>query len=109
MNTSEDENSKNERRAYYFNYMAYSLFSVLILGVCSVMLVFNNTDLKVTGYIRGGCSPIGMKKDYKTVLDSSCKDLDTFIISAGKIGHQIEVCPKDLEGFINCKIEHVTM
>jgi Cys-tRNA(Pro)/Cys-tRNA(Cys) deacylase len=62
---------------------------------------------KVTGYIRGGCSPIGMKKDYKTVLDSSCNDLDTFIISAGKIGHQIEMCPKDLAELINCKIDNV--
>jgi ABC-2 type transport system permease protein len=57
MNTSEDENSKNERRAYYFNYMAYSLFSILILGVCSVMLVFNNTDLKK----RNLCSPVRLK------------------------------------------------
>lgn len=57
MNTSEDENSKNERRAYYFNYMAYSLFSVLILGVCSVMIVFNNTDLKK----RNLCSPVKLK------------------------------------------------
>ncbi len=49
------------------------------------------TDInKVTGYIRGGCSPIGMKKDYKTVLDISCEALDTIVVSAGKIGHQIE-------------------
>lgn len=64
---------------------------------------------KVTGYIRGGCSPIGMKKDYKTVLDSSCSDLDTFIISAGKIGHQIEMCPKDLTRLINCGMDNLTM
>lgn len=62
---------------------------------------------KITGYIRGGCSPIGMKKEYKTVLDSSSKDLDTFIISAGKIGHQIEISPKDLTGLINCRIDNV--
>lgn len=64
---------------------------------------------KITGYIRGGCSPIGMKKEYKTVLDSSCKVLDAFIISAGKIGHQIELAPKDLIKLIHCKIESVTM
>lgn len=62
---------------------------------------------KITGYIRGGCSPIGMKKDYKTVLDSSCKELDTFIISAGKIGHQIELSPEDLKKLIGCSIEDV--
>lgn len=67
------------------------------------------TDInKVTGYIRGGCSPIGMKKDYKTVLDSTCTALDTIIISAGKIGHQIELSPKDLIGLINCSIESIT-
>jgi Cys-tRNA(Pro)/Cys-tRNA(Cys) deacylase len=64
---------------------------------------------KVTGYIRGGCSPIGMKKEYKTVLDRSCKDLNSFIISAGKIGHQIELSPKDLIRLINCRMDNVTM
>lgn len=62
---------------------------------------------KVTGYIRGGCSPIGMKKEYKTVLDSSCKVLNTIIISAGKIGHQIELAPDDLVKLIHCKIESI--
>lgn len=64
---------------------------------------------KVTGYIRGGCSPIGMKKEYKTVLDSSCKELDTIIISAGKLGHQIELSPNDLMRLINCISESVIM
>jgi Cys-tRNA(Pro)/Cys-tRNA(Cys) deacylase len=63
---------------------------------------------KVTGYIRGGCSPIGMKKEYMTVLDSSCKHLDTIIISAGKIGHQIELAPDDLVKLIHCKTENIT-
>lgn len=62
---------------------------------------------KITGYIRGGCSPIGMKKEYKTVLDSSCDAMDTFIVSAGKIGHQIELAPKDLIKLINCKTDNV--
>lgn len=64
---------------------------------------------KVTGYIRGGCSPIGMKKEYKTVLDSSCNALDAFIISAGKLGHQIELSSVDLIRLINCKTESITM
>jgi len=62
---------------------------------------------KVTGYIRGGCSPIGMKKEYKTVLDSSCQELDTMIVSAGKIGHQIELAPDDLARLTGCKVESV--
>lgn len=67
------------------------------------------TDInKVTGYIRGGCSPIGMRKEYKTVLDSSCRALDTMIISAGKIGHQIELSPDDLIRLIHCSTESIT-
>lgn len=62
---------------------------------------------KITGYIRGGCSPIGMKKDYKTVLDSSCEKLKTMILSAGKIGHQIELSPADLISIIKGKTEQI--
>ena len=51
---------------------------------------------KVTGYIRGGCSPVGMKKLYKTIFDSSAKELDTIFVSGGKIGFQIEASPFDL-------------
>jgi Cys-tRNA(Pro)/Cys-tRNA(Cys) deacylase len=66
------------------------------------------TDInKVTGYIRGGCSPIGMKKGYKTVLDSSCINLDTFIVSAGRIGYQIELSPNELIRLINCNIDSI--
>ncbi|CAK7024030.1 MAG: Cys-tRNA(Pro)/Cys-tRNA(Cys) deacylase YbaK [Desulfovibrio sp.] len=51
---------------------------------------------KVTGYIRGGCSPIGMKKAYGTVIDRSCEAFSEILVSAGKIGQQIELAPKDL-------------
>lgn len=64
---------------------------------------------KVTGYIRGGCSPIGMKKDYKTILDSSSTGLDTIIVSAGKLGHQIELSPAELEGLIHCRFEKISI
>ena len=56
---------------------------------------------KVTGYIRGGCSPIGMKKQYKTFINKSAENLISIIVSAGKIGYQIEVSPKDLLSLIN--------
>lgn len=62
---------------------------------------------KVTGYIRGGCSPIGMKKSYTTVIDSSCETLDKIIFSAGKIGHQIEMNPMDLVELLKCKTEAI--
>jgi Cys-tRNA(Pro)/Cys-tRNA(Cys) deacylase len=51
---------------------------------------------KLTGYIRGGCSPIGMKKNYPTFLDESARDLETVIVSAGKIGFQVELAPEEL-------------
>lgn len=51
---------------------------------------------KYTGYIRGGCSPIGMKKLYKTFIDESAKDLDIIVVSAGKIGVQVQLKPNDL-------------
>ena len=51
---------------------------------------------KVTGYVRGGCSPIGMKKHYKTVVNNSAESLDMIIVSAGKLGHQIQLNPGDL-------------
>lgn len=50
--------------------------------------------LKWTGYIRGGCSPIGMKKEYRTFLDDSCLELENMVVSAGKIGVQIVIEPK---------------
>ena len=52
---------------------------------------------KVTGYIRGGCSPIGMKKQFKTFINSSAEELESLIISAGKIGYQVELSPTDLK------------
>ena len=50
----------------------------------------------VTGYIRGGCSPVGMKKQYPTVFHQTALDYDTIYISAGKIGAQVELAPRDL-------------
>ena len=80
-----------------------------VAGEKSVKLINVSEINTVTGYIRGGCSPIGMKKDYKTIIDSSCKELTTIIISAGKIGHQIELSPNDLIRIIQCSIESITV
>ena len=54
-------------------------------------------DLLATpGYIRGGCTAVGMKKQYKTVIDASAQTLQTMIVSGGRIGSQIELTPEDL-------------
>lgn len=50
----------------------------------------------VTGYIRGGCTPIGMKKLYKTVIHSSAQEFDKIIVSGGKLGTQLELSPQEL-------------
>ena len=55
--------------------------------------------LPVTGYIRGGCSPVGMKKKFPTYIDSSASQFDTIFVSAGVRGLQIEVSPADLVSF----------
>lgn len=54
----------------------------------------------VTGYVRGGCSPIGMKKNFKTICDVRAINFDYIYFSAGKIGMQIKMNPKDLEKVI---------
>ena len=50
----------------------------------------------VTGYVRGGCTAIGMKKQYKTVISETAKELERMYVSGGKIGCQIELAPEDL-------------
>ena len=63
---------------------------------------------QVTGYIRGGCSPIGMKKSYPTVIDSSALNYDKIIFSAGKIGYQVEMDPRLLKNIIRVDFNDIT-
>ncbi|MDP4226228.1 MAG: Cys-tRNA(Pro) deacylase [Bacteroidota bacterium] len=60
--------------------------------------------LNLTGYIRGGCSPIGMKKSYPTFLDGSALKFSSIFISAGQRGLQIKINPKDLQQITGAKI-----
>ena len=60
-------------------------------GEKKVEMIHVKDILKHTGYIRGGCSPIGMKKSYKTFINSSALEIDKIVVSAGKIGIQIEL------------------
>ena len=66
------------------------------VGEKSVAMVHVSELTALTGYVRGGCSPVGMKKQYKTVFHRSVNDLDTVVVSAGKIGFQAELAPADL-------------
>lgn len=60
--------------------------------------------LPLTGYIHGGCSPIGMKKNFKTTIDESAADLERIFFSAGKIGYQIETNLDNLKKVVNFKL-----
>lgn len=64
--------------------------------------------LPLTGYVRGGCSPIGMKKAFPTVLDESARALASLLVSAGKIGYQVELSPADLLALTCGKLADVT-
>lgn len=66
------------------------------VGEKSVEMLKSKELLPLTGYIHGGCSPIGMKKTFTTVIDSTAQDFDTIIFSAGKIGYQVELNPNEL-------------
>ena len=66
------------------------------VGEKSVELLHVSEITAVTGYVRGGCSPVGMKKAYTTVFHLSALDYPTIYVSAGKIGAQVEAAPEDL-------------
>lgn len=65
--------------------------------------------LPLTGYIHGGCSPIGMKKQFKTVIDSSATGFNTIIFSGGKIGFQVEVALEDLQKVVKYELGNVAI
>ncbi len=70
------------------------------VGDKSVEMVKSKELLLLTGYIHGGCSPIGMKKFFKTVIEESALNFDSILFSAGKIGYQVEIAPNDLKKII---------
>ena len=65
-------------------------------GEKSVAMIHVSEITSLTGYVRGGCSPVGMKKQFKTFFHESCLEYETMIVSAGKIGYQIELAPQEL-------------
>ena len=67
------------------------------VGEKSIVMLPQKELLPLTGYIHGGCSPIGMKKQFPTVLHESAADCETIYVSAGKIGYQVQLSPGDLQ------------
>ena len=66
------------------------------VGEKSIAMILSRELLPLTGYIHGGCSPVGMKKQFPTVFHETALLFDTIMVSAGKIGYQVEVDPQDL-------------
>ena len=63
--------------------------------------------LALTGYIRGGCSPVGMKKKYPTFIDDTCQLFDSIAVSAGERGHQMLINPQDLIQIIQATLTDI--
>lgn len=78
------------------------------VGEKSVEMLKSKDLLPLTGYMHGGCSPIGMKKFFKTVIDSSAQNFETIIFSAGKIGYQVELRLDDLQKIIKFELKEVS-
>lgn len=79
-----------------------------VVGEKSIDMIRSKELLPLTGYIHGGCSPIGMKKMFRTVIDISAKDKETIIFSAGKIGYQVEMSLSELDKVIKFELEDIT-
>lgn len=76
-------------------------------GEKSVEMIPVKELLKTTGYIRGGCSPVGMKKPFPTILHISAASLDSFCVSAGRIGLQMELSPQALANLIGADFQDI--
>lgn len=77
-------------------------------GEKSVEMLAVKELLPTTGYIRGGCSPIGMKKHFPTFIDETAQLCDTIVVSGGKIGTQVELAPDDLARVTGAKFVDLT-
>ena len=78
------------------------------VGEKSVEMLKSKDLLPFTGYIHGGCSPIGMKKFFTTTIDTTAENFDTIIFSAGKIGYQVEMKLEDLSKVIRFNLANIT-
>lgn len=77
------------------------------VGAKSIEMIKQKELLPLTGYIHGGCSPIGMKKQFLTVLNDTAQLFDKICFSAGKVGLQVETAPDDLVQFIGATYQDV--
>ena len=79
------------------------------VGEKSIAMLPQKELLPLTGYVHGGCSPVGMKKQFPTVFHETVNELDLIAVSAGKIGHQVQVKPGDLLNLLRAKTADVVV
>ena len=77
------------------------------VGVKSIAMIKQKELLPLTGYIHGGCSPIGMKKPFKTTIHITAADLSSFYVSAGRVGKQVCISPKDLANAVGAQFADI--
>lgn len=80
-----------------------------IVGEKSVEMIHVKDITRITGYVRGGCSPLGMKKLFRTVIDSSAEQFDRIYVSGGRIGSSIIVSPDDLARVVRGEFADLTV
>lgn len=80
-----------------------------VIGDKAVEMVSVKELLSLTGYIRGGCSPVGMKKKYPTYIDETCLIWDQIAVSAGERGHQMLLSPQNLITLTNANVVDITV
>lgn len=78
-----------------------------VAGVKRIEMLPQRDLFKLTGYIHGGCSPVGMKKLFPTVMDDNLENWERVVMSAGKVGMLMEVDPRDIVRVVNAKIASV--
>ena len=69
-------------------------------GEKSIAMIKQKDLLPLTGYVHGGCSPVGMKKQFPTFVNENAKELEKMFVSAGKVGFQVELSPEDLKSVV---------
>lgn len=79
------------------------------VGEKSISMLKSKELLPLTGYIHGGCSPIGMKKQFRTILDASASSLETIIFSGGKIGYQVETSLDELRKALKFELADIVV
>lgn len=78
-------------------------------GEKAVSMIKQKELLPLTGYVHGGCSPIGMKKQFPTFIHETAAGFDKLFVSAGKVGYQIELAPGDLVAVAGCKMADIVV